>query len=43
MFKVAEIIKWHADDVYGIVVGIHPHAAFPYEICWFTDSYSCTY
>ena len=43
MFQIGEIIKWHADNVYGILVGIHPHTAFPYEIRWFSESYSCTY
>jgi hypothetical protein len=43
MFQIGEIIKWHADNVYGILVGIHPHTAFPYEILWFTNSYNSTY
>jgi hypothetical protein len=43
MFKISEIIKWHADDVYGIIVGFHPHKTFPYEVLWFSQSYNSTY
>jgi hypothetical protein len=43
MFKISEIIKWHADDVYSIIVGFHPHKTFPYEVLWFSQSYNSTY
>jgi len=44
MFKIGDIVTAaFSDDEYGIIINVHQHRTFKYDVHWFNDAHASEY